>query len=176
MEIQKLMTNSEMVEIVYRNHNKWLNQVAYNFTNNKLDAEELVQDLYLRLMEMADISKIKYNNTVNLYYLYKMLRSIFLNQQKVKINALPIDEELVNLHFEEYDYASDNEHEETIKRVNEILEKDVYWFDSKLFRVYIEENHSIKSLSKATKISSSTIWTSLSKTKAYIKQNTNGNR
>jgi len=170
------MTNANMVEIVYKNHHKWLSQVAFNFTNDKLNAEELVQDLYLRLMEMADIDKIKYNNTVNLFYLYKMLRSIFLNQQKIKINALPIDEELINLHFEEYDYAADNDYEETLKQVNEILEKDVYWFDSKLFRVYIEENHSIKSLSKATKISSSTIWTSLSKTKAYIKNKTNGDK
>ena len=80
MEIQKLMTNATMVDIIYKNHHKWLSQVAYNFTNTKLDAEELVQDLYLKLMEMKDINKIKYNNTVNLYYLYKMYELILLEK------------------------------------------------------------------------------------------------
>ena len=169
MEIQKLMTNATMVDIIYKNQNKWLSQVAYKFTNTKLDAEELVQDLYLKLMEMKDINKIKYNNTVNLYYLYKMLRSIFLNQQKIKVNALPIDEDLINTHFEEYNYDADAEYEETLKQINEILEKDVHWFDHKLLKTYLDEDHSIKSLSKVTGISSSTIWTSLSKTKTFVK-------
>jgi DNA-directed RNA polymerase specialized sigma24 family protein len=45
------MTNSELVEHTYRKHNNWLSQVAYNFTSNKDNAEELVQELYLKLME-----------------------------------------------------------------------------------------------------------------------------
>jgi predicted DNA-binding protein YlxM (UPF0122 family) len=51
---------------------------------------------------------------------------------------------------------------------NEALDK-AYWFDAQLLRVYIEENHSIQSLHNATGISNSTIWTSMKKTKTYIK-------
>jgi predicted DNA-binding protein YlxM (UPF0122 family) len=51
---------------------------------------------------------------------------------------------------------------------NEALD-GMHWFESKLLRVYIEDNHSIQSLHDATGISNSTIWTSNKKTKQYIK-------
>jgi predicted DNA-binding protein YlxM (UPF0122 family) len=47
------------------------------------------------------------------------------------------------------------------------------WFDSKLLQTYISEDHSIASLSQATNISKSTIFTSLKKSKLFIKQEVN---
>ena len=91
------MDNSQLVEHTYKKHNNWLSQVAYNFTNNKDNAEELVQELYLKLMELKDVSKIMYNNDVNLFYLYKMIRSTYLNGLKKQTNHLPIDDDLVKL-------------------------------------------------------------------------------
>jgi len=52
------MINNKMVEHTYRKHNTWLLQVAYNFTSDKDKAEELVQNLYLKMLEMTDITKI----------------------------------------------------------------------------------------------------------------------
>jgi DNA-directed RNA polymerase specialized sigma24 family protein len=103
------MDNNQLVEHTYKKHHNWLSQVAYNFTNNKDNAEELVQDLYLRLMEMKDINKIMYNNDVNLFYLYKMVKSIYLNGLKKQTNHLPIDDDLVNLPADSYSYDADNE-------------------------------------------------------------------
>jgi DNA-directed RNA polymerase specialized sigma24 family protein len=168
------MDNSQLVEHTYRKHHSWLSQVAYNFTNNKDNAEELVQDLYLKLMEMNDIKKIMYKNDINLFYLYKILRSIFLNQQKKNVNLLSIDEELYDMQYEEYNEYADNEFEQMLALTNEALDS-MYWFDSKLFRVYIEEDHSIQSLHNATGISNSTIWTSHKKTKQYVKDYVNKN-
>lgn len=162
------MTNSKMVEHTYRKHNTWLLQVAYNFTNNKDSAEELVQDLYLKMMEMKDITKIMYNNDVNLFYLYKMVKSTYLNGLKRTTNHLPIDDDLLNLSADEYSYDADNEFERMLELTNEALD-EMHWFSSKLFRVYIEDNHSIQSLHNATGISNSTIWTSNKKTKQYVK-------
>jgi predicted DNA-binding protein YlxM (UPF0122 family) len=51
----------------------------------------------------------------------------------------------------------------------DLLENDVHWFDSKLLQTYINEGHSIASLNQATGISKSSIWTSLDKTRKYIK-------
>jgi DNA-directed RNA polymerase specialized sigma24 family protein len=169
------MTNSKMVEHTYRKHNTWLSQVAFNFTQNKDNAEELVQDLYLRLMEMKDISKIMYNNDINLFYLYKMIKSIYLNGLKKQTSTLPIDDDLINLSADEYSYEADDEFERTLELTNEALD-EMHWFSSKLFRVYIEDNHSIQSLHDATGISNSTIWTSNKKTKQYIKDYVDKNK
>jgi DNA-directed RNA polymerase specialized sigma24 family protein len=163
------MTNSQLVEHSYRKHNTWLVQCAYNLTKSKDNAQELVQELYLKMMEIKDIEKIMYNNDVNLFYLYKMLRSIHLNGIKKQTNHLPIDDDLLNKPADSYDYVADNDFERALKLTNEALD-GMYWFDSKLLRVYLEENHSIQSLHDATGISNSTIWTSMKKTKQYVRE------
>jgi len=163
------MTNSQLVEHSYRKHNTWLVQCAYNLTKSKDNAQELVQDLYLKMMEIKDIEKIMYNNDVNLYYLYKMLRSIHLNGIKKQTNNLPLNDDLYNLRAEEYNYEADNDFERALELTNEALD-GMYWFDSKLLRVYLEESHSIQSLHDATGISNSTIWTSMKKTKQYVRE------
>jgi DNA-directed RNA polymerase specialized sigma24 family protein len=162
------MTNNQLVEHTHKKHNVWLLQCAYNFTNSKDKANELVQDLYLKLLELKDIQKIMYKEDINLFYVYKMLRSIYLNGQKKSITMLPIDEELYNLSTSEYDEQADSDWERALALSNEALDQ-LYWFDTKLFRVYIEENHSIQSLHNATGISNSTIWTSMKKTKQYVR-------
>jgi len=163
------MTNSELVEHTYKKHSVWLNQVAYNFTSNKDNAEELVQNLYVKMLEMADITKIMFNDDINLFYLYKMLRSIYLNGIKRSVNHLPIDDDLLELAVDSYSYSADSAFEEQLALTNEALEQ-TYWFDRELFKTYIEEEHSIQSLHNATGISNSTIWTSMKKTKQLIRE------
>ena len=156
-----------MVEVVYKNHHTWISQVAYNFTQDLEKAEDLTQELYLYLMEMKNIEKIKYNGTVNLFYVYKIIKSKFLNsiKQSQKITVLPVEEDF--LEVEDLDYNYDNEH--MLAATKDLLENDVHWFDSKLLQTYINEGHSIASLNQATGISKSSIWTSLDKTRKYIK-------
>jgi len=134
-------------------------------------AEDLTQELYLYLMQMKDINKIRYNNTVNLFYLYKALKSKFLNsiKQSKKIQVLPVEEDYLEIEDQEYNYDKDEEFEVMLAATKDLLETDVHWFDAKLLQTYINEDHSIASLHQATGISKSSIWTSLDKTRKYIK-------
>jgi DNA-directed RNA polymerase specialized sigma24 family protein len=163
--------NAELVKIVYQTHHVWISQVAFNFCQDKEAAEDLTQELYLYLMQMKDINKIRYNNTVNLFYLYKALKSKFLNsiKQSKKIQVLPIEEDFIEIEDQEYDYSKDEEFEVMLEATKGLLETNVHWYDSKLFQTYLFEDHSIASLHKATGISKSSIWTSLDKTRKYIK-------
>lgn len=170
--LQLLKTNNaELVKIVYQSHHVWINQVAYNFTQDREAAEDLTQELYLYLMQMKDINKIRYNNTVNLFYLYKALKSKFLNgiKQSKKVTILPVEEDYLEIEDQEYNYDKDEEFEVMLAATKDLLETDVHWFDAKLLQTYINEDHSIASLHQATGISKSSIWTSLDKTRKYIK-------
>ncbi len=120
---------------------------------------------------MKDINKIRYNNTVNLFYLYKILKSKFLNsiKQSKKIQILPVEEDYLEIEDQEYNYDKDQEFEVMLAATKELLETDIHWFDAKLLQTYINEDHSIASLHHATGISKSSIWTSLDKTRKYIK-------
>ena len=170
-ELLRKLTNSELVEIVYINHNMWLLQVARNFTQDEDKSLDLVQELYLYLMQMKDIEKIRYNNTVNLFYLYKVIKSKFLNgiKQDKKMIVLPVEEDYLEIGEEEYSLDRDEKFEYMLKQTKHLLETEVHWFDEKLLMTYITEEHSIASLHKATGISKSSIWTSLNKTKTFIR-------
>ena len=168
------MTNSQLVEQTYRKHHTWLLQVSYNFTNSKDKSQELVQDLYLKLMEFQNIQKIMFKDDVNLFYLYKMLKSIYLNGLKRSKPSLPLDDDLLNKPADEYSYEADNDFERMLVLTHEALNQE-YWFGKKLLEVYINEGHSIQSLHDATGISNSTIWTQLNKTKKSVREYVNKN-
>ena len=168
------MINNQVVEMTYRRHNTWLLQVSYNFTQNKDKAQELVQDLYVKLLEYKNINKIMYKQDINLFYLYKMLRSIHLNGIKKQVPNLPIDDDLLNKQAEEYSYEADSDFERMLVLTHDALNQE-YWFGKKLLEVYINEDHSIQSLHDATGISNSTIWTQLNKTKKSVREYVNKN-
>ena len=88
-----------------------------------------------------------------------------------KLHKVALKPELAdNKAEEEYDDQEDENTEKLLELVNNTLESELTWFDSKLFTTYIEDDHSIQSLSIATKISKNAIFTSLRKTKTLIKQ------
>jgi len=168
------MTNSERVSALYKRHHAWCMQVAFNLTSNKDSAQDLVQDMYAKLLEMKDLHKIIYDNTdLNLFYIYKILKSSFLNNIKAaqKLNKVALRPELADTKAEEeYDDQEDENTEKLLLMVTETLSGSLHWFDSKLFTTYIEDDHSIQSLHEATHISKNAIFTSLRKTKTLIKQ------
>ena len=147
-------------------------QVAYNFTQDQDNTIDLVQELYVYLLEMKDINKIRYNGTVNLFYLYKALKSKFLNniKQSNKIQVVPVEEDYLEIEDTEYNYDKDEEFEVMLQATKGLLETDIHWFDSKLLQTYVNEDHSIASLHRATGISKSSIWTSLDKSRKFIRE------
>lgn len=165
------MTNSERVDLLYRKHKDWLQAVAFNFTKSKDKAEDLLQDVYLHLLQMKDLEKIIYSERdLNLYYIYKLVRSKFINStnKKKKIDITRLDEDLQEFkELEEYNLDKDNNTERLLQLIDEGL-GELHWFERKLFETYHYEEHSIQSLHEATKISRNTIWVSLNKTKAYL--------
>lgn len=171
------MTNSERVEILYRKHEDWLRAVCFNFTQDNTKSEDLLQDVLIHLLEMKDLSKIIYDTTdLNLFYIYKIVKSKFLNGEKTKkkLEISELNEDIYeNSHSEEYDFDGDETAENVLQLVNEILDSELHWFDSKLFKTYVEEDHSIQSLHEATHISRNTIFNSLNKTKKHIKAKAN---
>jgi len=167
----KKLTNAELCELIHKHHHKWLSQVAYNFTLDKDNAEDLIHEVYVYLMEMKDIEKIRYNGTVNLFYIYKTIKSKFLNsiKQSKKVTILPIEEDFLEIEDFEYNLEKDEEFKKMLEQTRHLLENDIHWFDARLLLTYVEESHSIASLHIATGISKSSIWTSLDKTKKFIK-------
>lgn len=169
-----MLDKNTLITNLYTDKHDWLLQCAYNLTQNKNDADDLIGDLFLRLAEMdeAKINKMIFlNRELNLFYIFKMIKSMFINQQKKNSQQtfVDIDNHLHQVESEEYDENADNEFEELFKQTMDAM-NDLHWFDRKMLETYIHEDHSIASLSNATKISKSTIFTSLKNSKTHIKE------
>ena len=57
--------------------------------------------------------------------------------------------------------------EERLEWIEEKLQ-DLYWFDAECFRIYYREEHSLNTMSKATKISRATIYKAITNVKNYL--------
>ena len=172
------MQNGERLSLLYKKHGEWLKAVAFNFTKDQDKADDLLQDVYLHLLEMGNLEKIIYSEKdLNLYYIYKLIRSKFINSAKKqkKLPQTKLDEDSHEIfENEEYDVDKDETVEMLLKIVSDGLD-ELHWFDRRLFETYHNEGHSIQSLHEATRISRNTIWVSLNKTKKYLQQKAKDN-
>ena len=142
-----------LVELAYDKHKDWIN-IVKSFGANKNYAEDIVQEMYIQLI--CDIKKgldLSYNQDINTYYCYKVLRGIYLNTHKKEAKFLKTYIEDINgqikevedLGIDEVEYAKQKDN------IDQIL-KEMYWYDSKVFSL-VASGKSVASLSRDTKIS-----------------------
>lgn len=142
-----------LVELAYDKHKDWIN-IVRSFGTNKSYAEDIVMEMYLQIS--LDVSKglnLWYNDDINTYYCYKVLRGIYLNTHKKQARMLKtyledIEGEIrqiEELGIDEIEYAQRKDF------IDNIL-SEMYWYDSKVFTL-VASGKSVASLSRDTKIS-----------------------
>ena len=141
-----------LVELAYEKKQTFIN-IVKSFGCNSSYAEDIVQELFIQIH--LDVKKgldLWYNDDINTYYCYKVLRGIYLNTHKKQARFLKtyiedIEEikQAEDLGIDEIEYAKSKD------IVDDIL-KEMYWYDSKVFSL-IASGKSVASLSRDTKIS-----------------------
>ena len=153
-----------MLEKVFESHNKWIN-TTLKFGCNREEAEDIVSQMYLIIGTMLKKGlDISYGDEVNYYYIYRTLRTSFLqlkNKQK-KENKIPIDL-VVDLSSGEYvDFES----------ANDLIEQEIkklHWYDKKVYNL-IQSGDSITELSKKTNITYHSLYNTYRKVKDKLKE------
>ena len=142
-----------LVELAYDKHKIWIN-IVKSFGCKPSYAEDIVQEMYIQLI--CDVQKgldLWYNHDINTYYVYKVLRGIYLNTHKkearmIKTYIEDIDAELKQidvLGIDEAEYAKNKEAIDTILN-------NMRWYDQKVFTL-VASGQSVASLSRETNIS-----------------------
>ena len=84
-----------MLEKIYTYHTKWIN-TAKKFGATKEEAEDIVGDMYLIIGKMLNKGlNISYGDDVNYFYIYKCLKTSFLQLKKETIERNSTSLELV---------------------------------------------------------------------------------
>ena len=137
-------------------------------------AEDIVQEMYIRLHKYADREKvIQKNGTLNRAYIHFTLRNIFkdLTKERNKHQMVNIEERKdIGV---TYDYISKEEAFSClIKRVKEEAE-NWHWYDEMLFKHYFDSGMSMRELADETRISTSSIFQTIKYCKGKLKENLN---
>ncbi len=151
-----------MLEKVYKDHAKWINTVK-KFGCNDEDAKDIVQEMYLIVGNMLIRGRdVSYNGEVNYFYIYKALKTTFLQHQIKKDRRISLEESEIQIEsIEDIDYDFYNE------IVEEELSK-LHWYHRKVYEK-IQSGQSISELSRKTNIDYHSLYNTYVKIKEHLK-------
>ena len=165
----------DWLNIISKEHNKWLT-IAKSFGQND-DAEDIVQDMYLKLHRMSEASPIevdfldkvlKNGTEANGAYIRMCLFTLFLDLKKTKSKRNETN-------IEDYSYCLDIG---TTDFDNEAFEKKLqeekqswYNYDRILFDIYTQNKFSMRDIANGTGIPLKSIFLTINKCKDKIKKN-----
>jgi RNA polymerase sigma factor (sigma-70 family) len=152
--------------------------IAGNLPRIRRDAEDFVQDMYIRLAKYPDLYEkvIDDKGRVRKGYLFFTLRSIVINDIKLKKNNIyknftdgnhsevDFDEVIPSEGRSEYDIQL----EELESKMYDVVKDNLHWFDAMLFEKYLKGGLTFKQLSKETGLGTQTIYRTMKKAKLKI--------
>ena len=146
-------------------HYKLLYRVAYHLTENAQDAEDLLQDLYLKLWQKRDDLP---DEAMKQAYLVTMIRRLFIDQRRLKRldtselkeEASPPDERSLDRQIDARDEARQME-----ELITELPERD-----GKIIRMHVVEDRSYEEIERDTGLSQGNIRIIVMRTKQKLRQ------
>jgi|TARA_R110000796_G_scaffold150822_1_gene267446 RNA polymerase sigma factor (sigma-70 family) len=160
------MTIDDVIHKLYMKHPTWV-LMAERMTPlfYSLTAEDVVQEVYLKIFEELKKNKLKIStiivdDKVKYSIVYLRMRNIVVDMMRSEKQTLPI-----NIQIEDKQVESEAEFYEKIDNVINGFD----WFHKKLFTLYTKKYQSIRDLSKDTKISYMTVWRHVEKCKNEIR-------
>ena len=137
------------------------------YQNTELNPIDIVQDMYIKVFDDLTNNELEIENLiVNNKPHFGIVKTILKRIIQVKSKNKNKKVRLTNTHKQIAD--SQEQQQDIDKKIDEVL-NTMYWFDRKLFNLYRKEFHSIRKLSKATKISHATVHKTIAKCKQELK-------
>ena len=146
-------------------HHRLLYRVAYQLTANAQDAEDLLQDMYLKLWQKRDELP---DEAMKQTYLVTMMRHLFVDQQRLKRldtselkeDASPPDERSLDHQIDSRDEAAKME-----GLISQLPERD-----GRIIRMHLMEERSYEEIEQDTGLSQGNIRIIVMRTKKKLKQ------
>jgi len=145
-----------------------LSEAAQNISKNNELHEELLHYSLDQLLGKEQVEDIIASGGANFYTIRIMLNSWrSTTSEFYRLYRRPSSE------IEEYSVPAEEEEDtewigETAKKIQQELDK-LHWYDAELFKVFVEENHTMSSLSRVTGIPRTSISLTINRIRKHIK-------
>ena len=133
--------------LVAKKHNTWID-IVMSFGCNKRTAEDITQEMYIKIqLKLEKGLDIMYNDEINYYYIFKTLKTLFLDLKRKESKVQIIELENVRNHLSDFDCEN---YDEVYAEIQNEL-NNMYWYDKKIYQI-IEGGESIAQLSRKSGI------------------------
>ena len=157
------MVQKKMI-LLAKKHKTWIN-IVLSFGCSKTIAEDIVQEMYIKiLLKLENGLDIMYEDEINYYYIFKVLKTLYIDLKRKGKNIKIINIEDTNL--SQYDY--DVDYDEAYDIVKDEL-KNMFWYDRKVFEI-INEGESIADFSRNSYIEYYSLYNTYRKVKDKLKK------
>ena len=141
--------------LIAKKHQTWIDIVC-TFGCTRTTAEDLVQEMYYKIqLKIEDGLNIMYQDEINYYYIFKTLKTLFIDLKRKGKNITIVTLDDVN-YIESYD------------KIQDALNK-MYWYDRKVFEV-INQGESIAEFSRKSFIHYYSLYNTYHKVKSKLKK------
>jgi len=168
--LKKLELNN-ILEHLSLFHNDFC-EIANNllYKKDKKVVQDVVQEMYIKLYEQVHDGKLEtqqliINDKPHFGIIKRTIERIIQETANIE-NRIPKDENAVIKNIVE---ENEFELEEFNNKVLDIL-NGMYWFDRKLFTLYVKQFNSIRKLAKETRLGHVTVYNTIKRAKKNIKK------
>ena len=160
------------IDILTSKHNKWISYCR-SWGCNPDTSEDLVQEMYLKLLVLIRNGiDISYKDDINDFYIFKVLRSMFLDlcRKEKRTQVVDLTDDYINYLIEEktkVEMEDENLFAEAFDKVNDAL-NEMHWYDKKVFEL-VQDTGNISALSRNTNIEYRSLYNTYQKVKRKIK-------
>lgn len=151
------------MRLLAERHSDWV-KIVRSFGCDRELAEDITQEMYIKIqLKLEDGLDIAYEDELNYYYIFKTLRTLFLDLMRKKKNIYKVDIEQINnlQEIEQINYT------EKYDLIIDELDK-MYWYDKKVF-LLIDGGESIASLARKTGIPYYSLYNTYKRVKDKLK-------
>ena len=161
------------IEVLYRNHYTWLLQCSKNITKNPLDAEDLIGELIIYLLEKGT-PRLYYKDSLNLLYCLRFLQTRWINKVskmgRIKTKSLPngfdTPDEIYPIEDDERIMEAFNSIQDELIRMS----KGKDWAKVRLFNLYYENDDTMNEVAKKIGICKSTMFSNIKKVRQHLRE------
>tara|TARA_R110002167_G_scaffold301760_1_gene506050 strand:- start:614 stop:1156 length:543 start_codon:yes stop_codon:yes gene_type:complete len=137
-------------------------------------AEDIVQESYIKVIKYCKESQlIDSDGDVRKAYMYFVLRNMFIDFQKAKKKQKKVDVSVLEYLGENIDLVEEQEKAEALNKIFDKVDTtlhSLHWYDELLYNLYKDSGKSMRTLSKDTGISTSSIFNTLKHCKDAIRE------
>lgn len=158
-------TIMEWITKIAKHHSEWVKIV--NSFGEDFYAEDIVQEVYLRIMSYCSEEQVIIDGQVNRPYIYFVLRNTYLMMNRGQKPIITSMDQAYNIKAPE-DIIDITE---AYLKIQDKINKEVnawHWYDQKLWNIYRESGMSIRKIAKETTISPKSIFVTLKHCKERI--------